>query len=411
MINQLDSKSQLIYESLSNYSVQTITDETNFWMVRTKKGFFYREFITKQYIALAWNIIDSSTSMNDTKALSEYITQKYPEIKRPAFVINKCKNFISEIKEGDIILIPSQGTTMVTFARAGKYFEDDSQTYDKERLAILDIENGNSHINDVPCPYKKRRHIEVITTVASSTLNYHLFRAITNYHGISNLKDYASIILNHLYPCYAYNNNLYFTFNVRSDKDLPITEICSFMKSTSDIIIKGMGMPEDNVKTKINLNSPGDISIILLNAFDFLKDNWKFFVGAVVVIGGGSIKIGGVSIDSPSVLKTIKDVVTFKNSVALENDKHIENKDKHARALAEIKGIKLDNELKKLEIEEKKKALNAPNQSYISDNLMEQVSNFETVISTCESLDIGPTSDVFDNDSEDIQTDNEEEQQ
>lgn len=402
MISRLDSKSQLTYKSLSNYSVPTITDETNFWMVRTKKGFFYREFITNQYIALAWNIIDSSTSMNDTKNLSEHIKQKYPEIKRPTFVINKCKNFISEIKEGDIILIPSQGTTMVTFARAGKYFEDNSQTYGKERSAILDIENGNSHINDVPCPYKKRRHIEVITTVASSTLNYHLFRAITNYHGISNLKDYASIILNHLYPCYAYNNNLYFTFNVRSDKDLPITEICSFMKSTSDIIIKGMGIPEDNVKTKINLNSPGNISIILLDAFNFLKDNWQFLVGAVVVIGGGSIKIGGVSIDSPSVIKTIKDIVNFKNSIALENDKHIKNEDMHEEKLAKIEGIKLDNEFKKLQIGQLKKTI---------DKLNGQVTNFETISSMCESLDIGPTSDVFLNNSEDTQTDNEKEQQ
>lgn len=33
-------------------NIPTISDTTNFWMVRTKRGFFFDEFLKEEYIAI-----------------------------------------------------------------------------------------------------------------------------------------------------------------------------------------------------------------------------------------------------------------------------------------------------------------------------------------------------------------------
>ena len=36
-------------------SVPQISDSTNFWMVRSKQGVFYNEYVAGGYIAIGWN--------------------------------------------------------------------------------------------------------------------------------------------------------------------------------------------------------------------------------------------------------------------------------------------------------------------------------------------------------------------
>lgn len=40
-----------------NYTIRSVDENTKFWMIRTKKGFFFEEFVTNQFVALGWNII------------------------------------------------------------------------------------------------------------------------------------------------------------------------------------------------------------------------------------------------------------------------------------------------------------------------------------------------------------------
>lgn len=40
-----------------NRAITVVPDETRFWMIRTKKGYFYNEFIKEGFVALGWNII------------------------------------------------------------------------------------------------------------------------------------------------------------------------------------------------------------------------------------------------------------------------------------------------------------------------------------------------------------------
>lgn len=122
MDKQLES--QILHELL-NFKVPIIPEQTRFWMIRTQKGYFYDEFLAKKFVALAWNNIDVTTNLSESskETLKDDIMLKFPEINRPSTVINKCYNFINEVHEGDILVIPSKGSKYITFATAGEYMK------------------------------------------------------------------------------------------------------------------------------------------------------------------------------------------------------------------------------------------------------------------------------------------------
>lgn len=265
--------------AILNFQVPTIPKNTRFWMVRTQRGYFYNEFLARRFVALAWNNIDSKTDFSDSsrESLKDDILMEYEEISRPSMVINKCITFISEIKEGDILVIPSAGSKYITFASAGKYFEDELKTVELEHNVIYRIKNHDVDINDVSCPYKKRRHITLLRTISNEELNYSLGRAISNYHGVSNLDAYARQILNSLYNYYIFNNDISLVYNVKKTDPITPRELNSILYGTTEIFAQIA--PEECLSTQITLNSPGEIVFNLTDVLSLLKNNWHLFFG------------------------------------------------------------------------------------------------------------------------------------
>lgn len=288
-----------------DFQVPTIPSGTRFWMVRTQKGYFYNEFITKRFVALAWNNIDSGTDFSEEarETLKDDILMEYNEISRPSTVINKCSAFIHEIKKDDILVIPSAGSKYITFAIAGDYFEDTSKTVDLEHTVIYRIKNNDVDINDVSCPYKKRRHITLLRTVKNEELNYSLCRAISNYHGLSNLDSYARQILNSLYNYYIFNNDISLIYNVRKTNPITPRELNAILYGTTEFF--AVIAPEECLSTQISLNSPGEIVFNLSDVLHLLKNNWQYFFGMLVFLGGGSI----LTFKIPGAIDIIKNIV------------------------------------------------------------------------------------------------------
>ena len=85
-------------------NIPEIDENAHFWMIRTKQGVFYDEFVTNEFIAIGWNYLNQSNLMNLTKdsnaRLKDSIEKIYNE-KMPQTPINKCKRFIFEIRSGD----------------------------------------------------------------------------------------------------------------------------------------------------------------------------------------------------------------------------------------------------------------------------------------------------------------------
>ena len=78
---------QAIYDTsifLDKIKIPKINGETNFWMIRSKAGYFYTEYIEKEFIALGWNYIDNGTSFSgdNVERLKDAIKERYGD-KRP----------------------------------------------------------------------------------------------------------------------------------------------------------------------------------------------------------------------------------------------------------------------------------------------------------------------------------------
>ena len=250
-----------VLNTILNFKIPEVSNDTKFWMIRTKKGYFYNEFIGKKFVALAWNSVTCNTDFSEKsrEALKDSIVLDYPDIKRPSTVINKCNSFINEVKTNDILVIPSAKSAFITFAFAGEYFEDETKTFEVENKVIYRIDHKDVIIDEVSCPYKKRRHIVPIRTVKSEEINYSLYRAISNYHGISNLDNYSRYILNMIYGIYSYKNDVNIIFNVRKSGPIGPLLLSGILYGATDYLCE-IGIEEHKISTQVNINSPGPIA-------------------------------------------------------------------------------------------------------------------------------------------------------
>ena len=324
-----------ILDSLLDFQIPTIPADTRFWMIRTQKGYFYDEFIAKNFVAIAWNTITKDTDFSEQgkEQLEDTIFLQYPEINRPSFVINKCINFIHEIKENDILVIPSKGSKYITFALAKEYFEDTTKSVELEHTVIKKIQQGDVNISDVSCPYRKRRRIEVLRTVPSERLDYSLYRAISNYHGISNFDAYAHQILCTLYNYYIFNDSAVLVYNICKQDSIKPRELSALLYSCATCL--SFIVDERHISAKMSLHSPGDSIYIIdniKNIVTWAKDNWTIIFGFLVVFGGGT----AFSFHVPGVIEIVKNILSAKSEI----------KSKECDAQSK----KLDNDIKELEL-------------------------------------------------------------
>lgn len=320
-------------------SIEDISEDTNFWLVRTNGGRFYTEYKEDSFIALGWNYVDSENvyenDEDELKQLKEELERIY-EKKKGGTIFNKCVRFIDEMSEGDIVMVPNAENEEVFFARVGDYYEEEID-YIRE-IEVLKILNDKEDYGiQLKCPYKKRRKIEVIKVIKGCRLNPNLFRALASSHGISNINKYSDFVLSSIHNLYIRNNKLNLVVNIEQTEGIDGKEFSSLVYNLCDILT--LGEEEVKVTTQANINSPGDIVTIVEvanNIYDYLRDNWIMLFLAYGALAG--IKIGPIQINSlpEAIMKWIKDSSEVKNKNAVTD------------------GVKLDNDIKKLELEIKK---------------------------------------------------------
>lgn len=315
-------------ENSLNFSIKEIPEKTRFWMVRTKKGYFYDEFIRHKFVALGWNIITKDTDFSNQSidTLKEQIKNLYGD-DRPMGSINKCKRFIDEVQEGDYLLIPNNGSSNIAIAMAGEYYEDKEKSYELEKLAIGKIENHECQITEISCPYRKRRKITIIKIIETNIASYNLRKAISTYHGISDFVLYAEDILNCIYDCYSYRGNVLFAVNITKPDPIRPREISQLMYGLTEFFCNIV--EEEILSTTINLNSPGSVRIKLKNGAKRLTKIKMPLVFAFIAVTGGS----AFGFELPGVIGTIKDARTLaieveKAEIELERDKVALDKEK-----------------------------------------------------------------------------------
>ncbi|MDO4267441.1 MAG: hypothetical protein Q4C73_03125 [Eubacteriales bacterium] len=309
----MDNSIREFIEKSVNYKIREIDSDTHFWMIRTKRGYFFEEFVKEGYVALGWNIITKGTVLDcQSKTIVKESIQRLYGDKRPMLAVNKCENFIYNMKEGDYLIIPSAGSSKIAFAIAGKYYEDDSKNFETEQSVIPKIDNSEYEINQVKCPYRKRRKITILKILEMHSLPYDLRRAISAYHGISSFDDYAESILNSIYDCFSYKSNITFTINIQKKDAIKPREISKLMYSLTEFFT-GI-VDEDIISTTISLNSPGNVRIKLKDGIEKLTKAKIPLIFLFIAVTGGS----AFGFELPGIMGFIKQYKTIEIEVEKE---------------------------------------------------------------------------------------------
>lgn len=153
----------------------------------------------------------------------------------------------------------------------------------------------------------------LLRTVKNEELNYSLCRAISNYHGISNLDSYSKQILNALYNYYMFGNDMSFVLNVRKQTPIGPRSINNVLYGTTELLTSIAS--EECISTQVSLNSPGDIVFSLVNVKNLLVDNWQFIFAILVFLGGGS----ALSFKVPGAIDIVKSIFSAKDDYRIKH--------------------------------------------------------------------------------------------
>ncbi|MGQ2984844.1 hypothetical protein [Flavobacterium sp.] len=241
-----------------------LESEKNYWFIRTSKGKNYHPFRTKGFIGINWNYVtlnDWKTktptqirlkiSQNERNSNNQLYDPNSTEGKRKITeVYNKIKRF-SELKEGDLIIIPSSGSQYLTFG-----YVADNEIYEE--------------YNDQDCDFHKRRKVNWIITKELSELDTIFYKIIYSKHAVSNLNIYSDYIDKVIKNIFVKNDRSHLVVEVYSTDDINYDALNGVMsgvrKLTEDINAAfnlGENLTDNSIK--LNLQSPGNIEFIYNN--------------------------------------------------------------------------------------------------------------------------------------------------
>ncbi len=260
---------------LKLFHIPEVPNDTRYWIIRTNGGEYYEDFILHGYISISWDYISLNTLYNKSEDEIKRLIEVYEKISSSELdddesdgttkgkitsILNKINRFVFEIDKDDIILIPSKNSDRVTIARViGEAYE--TENYVEGYLK----ENPTTEIT--PCPYKKRRKIEVLKSITKNKMDIYLAKGFNSQHALSNMDEYAPYINRTIYGIYSKNNELHTTLHAGHPNGLTLKELVklsTYIEQASCSIAEQCEIPFDSsqIEVKLNIHSPGLIELI-----------------------------------------------------------------------------------------------------------------------------------------------------
>ncbi len=320
------------------FGIPIINSERRYWLVRTKGGIYFNDFYLNDYIAIGWNLLTDVNIMNEstretlvdelkklyskkgTKEEREEDEEEDREVKKTGnygLIATQLIRFASELKKGDIVIIPSQKSNNIAF---GEIIDDE-----------IFIESINEEdLEETQCPFVKRRKVKWLKRQKKNEIDIYLYRLLNSHHTITDANEYANIIDRTLSSFYIKNNLAHFTMQVGIKEGIKIKQLSNLINNNIAIIdefnnFSNTDIDVDGVDVKINLHSPGPVEI-------------QGVMTAVLIIGittiaicGGTLKFNrkndgestetGLEIKSDGLIEKIIKFMDHFNKNKRENDK------------------------------------------------------------------------------------------
>lgn len=244
--------------------IPEVHSDRRYWLIRTERGKYYRDFREKGYVALGW---DYFSNLNDLKSASLALQVKekltgifkkiYPTEKRPGLSINQMIKFATDISIDDIVIIPSINSNEISIGvvTSTPYIEP-PRVNDSSCLDIAKPEYEE-------CPFIKRIQIKWLKRIKKANVDLRLAKLLNARNTITQADFYAHFIDRSIYSLYYKSGNVHLTLQVEKKDDVTVDEFAELLSSIQGIVnsysIQGDRSP---LAIKSRVESPGPIEII-----------------------------------------------------------------------------------------------------------------------------------------------------
>lgn len=286
--------------------IPNIKEGRNYWFVRTQGGDLYEPFIDENLIAIKYSPIklDEIEMQRDLeppkrlRTLQKIIKGRDPDASRPGQIASTLSRFCFEIQEGDVVIIPSTSSAVLTFGIV------------QDSKAAVGTINESSDLRG-----HHTRAVKWIKSIARDKLNGKLYRLFFCHQTIVNGNEYSELIDSTINDFYVKDRKLYLQIHIQKESEILAKDLftaCLDLLSLTDEFLKQHGIDQDteNTEVKVSVSSPGEVEFIstCIQAMAVLG-----FIA--VILAGGEInsKILGndISMKTPGLLKSLSD---FLNS-------------------------------------------------------------------------------------------------
>ena len=261
---------------LSLLKIPSVSEGIHYWIIRTNGGDYYEDFTLHEYISISWDYVSLSILYTKDDDEIKRLIEVYEKMSttpedsddesdgttkgKITAILNKINRFVFDIDKGDIILIPSKNSDRIAIAEVvGDVYE--TENYVESYL------QANPTTEIIPCPYRKRRKIKILKTIAKGQMDIYLARGFNAQHALSCMDEYAPYINRTIYGIYSKGDELHTTLHAGHPNGLTLKELVEFstqLEKTAFSIAQQCEIPFDpsQVEVKLNIHSPGLIELI-----------------------------------------------------------------------------------------------------------------------------------------------------
>lgn len=286
----------LLTSIASQFDIPIIRNDQQIWFFRTNGGKYYYDFITNDFIALGWDKISPSVIVSNKttkEGKKKHIESLYPDEKRPGLILSQMDIFYNRMHNGDLVLIPNEGTKTVSVGLIGDCVErlvrkSESADYDQ-------------------CTYVHRRKVMWKKELVLCQ-DIYLFKTLRAQQTISDITEEATMVFRNLFPVYISENLIHLTFqkptkdsfNLSSNVEL-LANIMAIADATASLY--GKESFRDTLTMRTAVGSPGFFEIILPDtpvaviSVSFIIFMLKQFIGKEKAVDG-SVSTGLLAIAS-----------------------------------------------------------------------------------------------------------------
>lgn len=330
--------------------IPEVPSTRRYWLIRTERGKFYRDFKENGYVAIGW---DYFTNLDDLKsaALASQVKEKltgifkkvYPDEKRPGLAINQMIKFVTDIDIDDVVIIPSANSNEISIGIVTSAPYTESPGFNN--TSCLDIEKPEYE----ECRFIKRIRVKWLTQIKKTNVDLRLAKLLNARNTITQADIYSHFIDRSIYALYYKNGKVHLTLHVEKKEDVTVDEFAELLTSIKGLV-NTYDIPDAHkaLAIKSRVESPGPIEFIggaaavslIAASLGYLRYGGKLSFKIPFFDISFSLKTDGAL---GMELKKVEEENRHQEAMIAESNRHQE-------AMAKLEAEKLKRSLKRLKI-------------------------------------------------------------